>query len=268
MKVKSFRVLILVAFLIITMLQFNVPVAEASWGLEKLLNLNRSQDTSQNPPQTKEEQPRNPAEPQVPEEEENTQNPDATVDSETPDSKQSTADLIRYLRNRRLRYYNPGNTTPTTEPQKNQEQATAQPQAPKEEKNTQDPDVTADKEVLKLFNMVNEERKSRGLHPLMLHTELTNLAEMKSSDMVENNYFDHTSPNLGNFYEMVYNARIPFRQVGENLAYASCVEKAHYLLMGSEGHKKNILNPNFTHIGIGVAHDRYGVKVTQLFIAQ
>jgi uncharacterized protein YkwD len=36
--------------------------------------------------------------------------------------------------------------------------------------------------------------------------------------------------------------------------------------MGSSGHKANMLNPNFTHVGIGVVQDKYGVVVTQLFI--
>jgi uncharacterized protein YkwD len=117
-----------------------------------------------------------------------------------------------------------------------------------------------------LLNLVNQERLKQGLEPLALHPELVELARRKSTDMVQNNYFAHTSPTLGSFAQMIYNAGIPFRSAGENLAMARNAQYAFYLLLGSPAHKANMLNPNFTHIGIGVVPNNYGVVVTQLFI--
>ena len=54
---------------------------------------------------------------------------------------------------------------------------------------------------------------------------------------------------------------------GENLAGAPTVERAHSGLMNSPGHRANILNPNFTHVGIGIVDGGpYGKMYTQTFI--
>ncbi|HCS73242.1 MAG TPA: hypothetical protein DIW17_05115, partial [Clostridiales bacterium] len=52
---------------------------------------------------------------------------------------------------------------------------------------------------------------------------------------------------------------------GENIAKHGSVESAHAGLMNSDGHRKNILNPSFTHIGIGIVDNRY---FTQMFIGR
>lgn len=117
-----------------------------------------------------------------------------------------------------------------------------------------------------LWQLVNTERAKNGLKPLAPLAELTNLARLKSQDMIENNYFAHISPTYGSFGQMVYQAGIPFYSVGENIAKGRNALHAFYLFMGSPGHKANMLNPNFTHLGIGILQDQYGVAVTQLFI--
>lgn len=117
-----------------------------------------------------------------------------------------------------------------------------------------------------LFNLVNEERVKNGLKPLVLMNELTDLARLKSQDIIKYNYFSHTSPTYGSFGKMVYDAGIRFYSVGENLAKCRDARHAFYLFMGSSGHRANILSKNFTHTGIGIVQDTYGVVVTQLFI--
>lgn len=117
-----------------------------------------------------------------------------------------------------------------------------------------------------LFNMVNAERVKNGLKPLVLMNELTGLARLKSQDIIKYNYFAHTSPTYGSFGKMVYDAGIRYYSVGENLAKCRDARQAFYLFLGSSGHKANMLSKNFTHIGIGIVPDKYGVVVTQLFI--
>lgn len=117
-----------------------------------------------------------------------------------------------------------------------------------------------------MLELVNAERAKNGLKALQPMSELDKLARMKSQDIIDNDYFSHTSPTYGSFYNMVYNAGIRFYSVGENLAMARSARHAFMLFLGSSGHRKNILNPNFTHIGLGVVPYKYGVVVTQLFI--
>lgn len=126
-------------------------------------------------------------------------------------------------------------------------------------------DLTA--EERRMLELVNQARAQAGLPPLSPDPVLTQLARMKSQDMVDKGYFSHYSPTFGLPYQMEVNAGIRARHMGaENLGSGPNVEMAHYLLMASPGHRSNILNPNFTEIGIGVAHNGTGVVTTQLFI--
>jgi len=118
-----------------------------------------------------------------------------------------------------------------------------------------------------MFLLVNRERKKHGLLPLKLDEKLVELARLKSRDIVEKNYFSHQSPTYGSPFDMLETFGIRYRMAAENLAGHQTVEEAHEGLMNSENHRKNILTPSFTHIGIGVVRgSRYGKVYTQLFV--
>lgn len=118
-----------------------------------------------------------------------------------------------------------------------------------------------------MVDLVNQERIKAGLQPLTVDPRLTELARLKAQDMVKNNYFDHISPTYGSPFDMMRQAGITYRTAGENIAAASSVERAHTALMNSSGHRANILNPNFTRIGIGIVPDpTYGLMISQMFI--
>jgi uncharacterized protein YkwD len=71
----------------------------------------------------------------------------------------------------------------------------------------------------------------------------------------------------GSPFDMMKNAGVTYRWAGENIAGAASVDRAHNGLMNSEGHRANILNSNFTHIGIGIVPGGpYGMMFTQMFI--
>lgn len=127
-------------------------------------------------------------------------------------------------------------------------------------------DLTMNSEEVLMLDLINQERIKNGLKPLQPMEELNKLARLKSQDIIENNYFSHTSPTYGSFSKMIYDAGIRYYSAGENLAKARNAKHAHVLLMASSGHKKNILSSNFTHVGIGVVKYKYGVVVTQMFI--
>ncbi len=121
----------------------------------------------------------------------------------------------------------------------------------------------------RMFELINEERVKAGIKPLVFDTELANVANVKAQDMVDNNYFDHNSPTYGSPFDMMKNFGIRYYAAGENLAGYNNVDKAHVGLMNSDGHRKNILNPNFTHVGIGVCKSpKYGYVFVQMFIGK
>jgi len=120
-----------------------------------------------------------------------------------------------------------------------------------------------------MLDLLNGERVAAGLRPLQADPELTRLARLKSQDMITLNYFDHQSPTYGSPFEMMRAAGVTFRLAGENLAGAGTVTAAHTALMNSPGHRANILNPGYTHIGIGAgASARFGLVFTQLFVGR
>ncbi|MEL7609016.1 MAG: SH3 domain-containing protein [Bacillota bacterium] len=122
--------------------------------------------------------------------------------------------------------------------------------------------LSYEEQVLKL---VNDQRTSRGLCALTLDATLSNLARAKSQDMHDNNYFSHTSPTYGSAFDMLKAAGISYRAAGENLAKGYLTPEAVVTgWMNSSGHRANILNGNYTRIGIGYVAD--GSYWTQIFI--
>jgi uncharacterized YkwD family protein len=104
----------------------------------------------------------------------------------------------------------------------------------------------------RVVELVNQERAKVGLNPVVPMDDLTKVAQVKAEDMATNNYFSHTSPTYGSPFDMMKQFGINYSHAGENIAMGySTPEKVMEGWMNSEGHKKNILNPNFTEIGVG-----------------
>ncbi len=120
------------------------------------------------------------------------------------------------------------------------------------------------------FKLLNEFRIKNGVSPLEAHQALTEVARLKAKDMSENNYFAHNSPTYGSPGNMVRQAGISARSVGENLSGAGNVRQAQVQLEHSSGHRQNMLNPNYDHVGIGIEPWRAspGIVMVQLFIRQ
>jgi uncharacterized protein YkwD len=108
-------------------------------------------------------------------------------------------------------------------------------------------------EELAMLRLINRERTQRGLPKLEWDPQLTALARAKSRDMVCYNYFGHISARLGSVYDQLQQEGLVYRIVGENLVGAPGYRRAQQSLMKSPAHRGNILNCNFTRIGIGMA---------------
>lgn len=120
----------------------------------------------------------------------------------------------------------------------------------------------------KVVELVNVERAKVGAKPLTANVELSKVATIKSQDMIDKNYFDHNSPTYGSPSNMIKQFGINYSAVGENIAYGQRTpEDVMNSWMNSEGHKRNILNPNFEEIGVGIAKNSNGtIYWTQMFI--
>jgi len=118
-----------------------------------------------------------------------------------------------------------------------------------------------------VVNLTNQERAKHGLAPLQVDLALSKVAREKSLDMARNNYFSHNSPTYGSPFDMMKAFGIQYRTAGENIAKGQRTpEEVVNAWMNSEGHRANILNPNFTHIGVGFSEN--GNIWTQQFIGK
>lgn len=119
-----------------------------------------------------------------------------------------------------------------------------------------------------LLDLANSVRYRKGLSTLSWHQKTAEVAKSHSRDMLNANYFAHYSPNTGSPVQRLQQAGIRFRRAGENIAMGqSDAIEAHESLMNSLGHRKNILNKQFTHLGVGVAGDEETIYYTQDFIS-
>ena len=124
--------------------------------------------------------------------------------------------------------------------------------------------LTADEQ--KMINMINQERAKAGVAPLKVDMRLVQSARAKSKDMIDNNYFSHNSPVFGSFAALIRKYAPDYGYIGENIAGNRTVEAAQTAFMNSDGHRRNILNPNYTHIGVGIVNGGpYGKMFTQHF---
>ncbi|MDO5152967.1 MAG: SafA/ExsA family spore coat assembly protein [Eubacteriales bacterium] len=116
-----------------------------------------------------------------------------------------------------------------------------------------------------VIRLVNEIRRENGLKELTYDWELGRVARFKSQDMKDNKYFAHNSPVYGTPFQMIKNFGISYRSAGENIAKGYATPQAVVTgWMNSSGHRANILNVNFTHIGVGYVSG--GSYWTQMFI--
>lgn len=124
---------------------------------------------------------------------------------------------------------------------------------------------TQESEVVRLVNI---ERSKRGLQPLKENWELSRVARYKSQDMINRNYFGHTSPTYGSPFRMMESFGLRYSAAGENIAKGQRTpQEVMNSWMNSPGHRNNILSATYTQIGVGLAKSKSGVAYwTQMFI--
>lgn len=127
--------------------------------------------------------------------------------------------------------------------------------------------LTTDKHAeTELFEKVNEERRKLAIEELVWNPEAVPVARDHAEDMWERKYFSHFSPEGESVGDRLQDSGVDYMFAGENLALAPTIMTAHTGLMNSDGHRKNILDPNFKKLGLGVIDNGiYGKMFVQIF---
>lgn len=113
-----------------------------------------------------------------------------------------------------------------------------------------------------ICRITNEERKKRGLIPLIWDARLARVAQLHANDMTKRNYFSHTTPEGRTWKDRLDRGGVPYSWSGENIAWGyETPEKFMQAWMRSRGHRENILHSKYSRIGIGWS----GSKVVQDF---
>ncbi len=101
-----------------------------------------------------------------------------------------------------------------------------------------------------IINLVNIERAKENLAPLTLNKGAAAAAQVRAQEIVSS--FSHTRPNGTSFATALKEQNISYRRAGENIAWGQkSPEEVVKAWMNSSGHRANIMNPNFTSIGVG-----------------
>lgn len=100
--------------------------------------------------------------------------------------------------------------------------------------------------------LINKDRAAQGLKPLTENKLLDESARAKACDMKEKNYFEHVSPEGFEPWSFMKDVGYKYINAGENIArsYTSTKKLAEAYLKSPE-HRDNILNPEYTEVGIG-----------------
>ncbi|MGW3495591.1 CAP domain-containing protein [Streptomyces sp. NPDC001020] len=113
--------------------------------------------------------------------------------------------------------------------------------------------------------LVNQERAKAGCHPVSANSALAGLAEAFSEDMAARDFFDHTDPSGNDPWDRA-KARGITDLGGENIARGQATAQSVMdAWMHSPGHRANILNCDFTTLGVGVHFGTGGPWWTQDF---
>jgi uncharacterized protein YkwD len=132
--------------------------------------------------------------------------------------------------------------------------------------------ANADTGEREIFDLINQERSKKGLGELNWDANLSRLARGYSQKMARENFFSHYDDGGGSVETRAKDMRIKnWSKIGENLFFCEGYDNPNLMAvrgwMKSPSHRDNILNPDYTDSGIGIAVTDGGrIYVTQVFI--
>jgi uncharacterized protein YkwD len=124
------------------------------------------------------------------------------------------------------------------------------------------------KEMVRLVNQARQKgvycggQWQKPVSKIKWDDKLEKAASDKSYDMYKNNYFEHTSPEGQTLADRLKTINYAWKTIGENLALGPVsVKQSVENWLKSDGHCRNIMKPNYTHLGAA----QYGTYWTQVF---
>jgi hypothetical protein len=117
-----------------------------------------------------------------------------------------------------------------------------------------------------LLHRVNDARVQVGAPPLSTTSELIVAARQHAREMLLHEKISHQFPGEADLKQRLAEWNMHFDQAGENVAVDFSAEDAQDSLMGSPGHRANLLNPAFNAVGIGIAREGNRLYVVQDFV--
>lgn len=146
----------------------------------------------------------------------------------------------------------------------NEQPETEQPETNQPENPGSETKNTDNSFAAQVIALVNQERAKEGLSALTYDESIAKAALVRAKETETS--FSHTRPNGSSFSTALTEAGVTYRGAGENIAYGQQTpEEVMNAWMNSAGHRANIMNKNFTKIGVGF-YENNGVKYwDQLF---
>lgn len=125
----------------------------------------------------------------------------------------------------------------------------------------------AEIDVYELVNLTNAERANSRLNTLTVDSRLVTAAQAKAEDMIAKDYWSHYGPDGESPWQFILASGYEYIYAGENLAkdFASAAP-IHNAWMASPSHRENLLNPNFSNIGIAAVTGEFQGKETTIVV--
>jgi ribosomal protein L21E len=109
-----------------------------------------------------------------------------------------------------------------------------------------------------VITLINESRSLAGVSALTKNAKLTAAATAKANDMFRQQYFAHVGPDGNGPSYWAGQAGYDWTALGENIAYGyNTAESVHEGFMNSAGHRANILNARYEHVGVAAVGGTY-----------
>jgi len=115
-----------------------------------------------------------------------------------------------------------------------------------------------DLSVVGLYSLINSYREENGLKTLNISDNLMNSAKYKSADIIDKDYWSHTSPSGQTFRHLMNRFGYSYTLAGENLAFG--YESSNQVFTSwkdSPTHNSVLLHPEFEHFGIGISNGNF-----------
>ncbi len=121
---------------------------------------------------------------------------------------------------------------------------------------------------LSIAEYINNQRMENKVPPLALNTELSKAAYQKGLDMLEKDYWDHYGPNGETPWQFILKSGYDYTYAGENLAKGfSDAYDVVLAWMASPSHRENILDKDFSDIGIAVLYGKLQGQQVYLIVS-